>query len=162
GASLRDYHLGSLKSKQPLPILQLLIQQRSHSQLLEVAGNARCQRSCLFIQALQIDVKRAQRLLEIEPLVLLLRSHADIAAWGQAPVVRLDDGAIDELRQSFDIAQLRVRESFLKSVGLSYKIPRSAQHLDRRRPRYLKRLARPRNIGIGPKAGVSRLQLLHA
>ena len=41
----------------------------------------------------------------------LPRRHADIAAGRQAPVMRLDRGAIDQLHQPFDIAQLRIRES---------------------------------------------------
>ena len=72
-----------------------------------------------LVQPLQVDVDRAQRLLEVEVLVHLLRRDADIAAGRQAPVMRLRSSARStQLHQPLDIAQLRIREALLQPVGL--------------------------------------------
>jgi hypothetical protein len=60
---------------------------KSRPQLLEVPGNARRQFRRFLVQPLQVNADRAQSLLEVEILILLLGRDADEAA-GDQPFAR--------------------------------------------------------------------------
>ena len=97
----------------------------------------------------------------LEILVALLRCDADIATGRQAPIMRLDRGAIGHFHQPLDIAQLGVRKPLLKPVSLPHEVTREPQRLDCLGTRRLQRLARLGHVAIVPDFRISRVDVLH-
>ena len=115
---------------QEIPTRSGTVATTSCPQPLEVLLDLRRQLRRLFVEVGQLGVDVAQRLLEVEVLVLLWRGDADVAAGGKAPVGGLDLRAVHDLHQPRHGFELGLRETVLEPYRLPVEVDGVLQLFD--------------------------------
>ena len=104
----------------------------------------------------------SQGFLEIEVLVLFLGRDANVAAWGQAPIVGLDLGSVHELDQALHVTQVSVWKTAREPVRLPPEVAYLFELVDRVVACSVGGLTSASDFGADPGVARARVALLLA